>query len=278
MNHLDQQSEQHTDHHDDINDLGLTADLNMWVRSPIDRRQALSLGLAGITSLLGGTQLVEAAATCVTKIPRETAGPYPGDGSNGLDRSSSTKLNVLKKSGIVRSDIRTSLTTKNVAAGIPVTLELTLVNTSKKCAPLVGYAIYAWHCDREGNYSMYSNGVTAEDYLRGVQVTDKNGKVTFKTIFPACYPGRWPHVHFEIYATLAKATGSANVVHTSQLAMPESVCNTVFATTGYESSVKNLSQLTLATDNVFRDGSTLQVATVTGDATKGYTATLTVGI
>jgi hypothetical protein len=56
------------------------------------------------------------------------------------------------------------------------------------------------------------------------------------------------------------------------------VSKVVYAGSGYGNSTRNLSQLTLATDNVFRDGANLQVATVTGDATSGYTARLTIGI
>ena len=156
---------------------------------------------------------------------------------------SNQNLNILTKSGIVRSDVRTSLGTKNVAGGIPTTVEFTLININNNCAPLAGYALYMWHCTREGLYSMYSNGVTDEDYLRGVQATDANGKVSFQTVFPACYSGRWPHIHFEVYASLDKATGTANNLHTSQLAVPKDVCDTVYASAeGYSASVKNLSQ------------------------------------
>jgi protocatechuate 3,4-dioxygenase beta subunit len=187
-------------------------------------------------------------------------------------------LNVLTRSGIVRSDIRTSLGTKNVAAGIPTTVEMTLINVNNNCAPLAGYALYIWHCDRAGLYSMYSNGVTEEDYCRGVQATDASGKATFQTIFPACYSGRWPHIHFEVYPSLDKATGPSNLLHTSQLAVPKDVCDTVYATDGYSASVRNLSQLTLATDNVFRDGSTSQLATVTGSVADGFNFKLTAGV
>jgi protocatechuate 3,4-dioxygenase beta subunit len=211
---------------------------------------------------------------CVSEIPQETAGPYPADGSN----ASSQTLNVLTRSGIVRSDIRTSLGTGNTAPGVPLTIELTLVDSNSDCAPLAGYAVYAWHCNRDGNYSLYSSAVTNEDYLRGVQATDSNGKVSFTSIFPACYSGRWPHVHFEIYPSLQAATTSSNAIHTSQLALPEAICKTVYATTGYSASVTNLSHITLASDNIFGDGDSLQVASVTGDVTNGFTAQLTVGI
>ena len=81
---------------------------------------------------------------------------------------------------------------------MPLTLKLQLVNnTAAGCASLAGYAIYLWHCDREGRYSMYSSGVTDQNYLRGPQDTGSDGVATFGSIFPGCYDGRMPHVHFE---------------------------------------------------------------------------------
>lgn len=270
----------------DLFDLGLQADLAMVRQSPLTRRDVLKLGLVGISALLVGCQPSTTASTstslttdsttsCPATIPGETAGPYPADGSNASNQS----LNALELSGIVRSDIRTSLGTGNVAEGVPFTIELTLVNTNADCAPLAGYAVYLWHCNRAGEYSLYSEAVTDEDYLRGVQETDSEGKVNFTSIFPACYSGRWPHVHFEVYPSLEEATGSNNVIHTSQMALLEDICRAVYATDGYENSTENLSQVTLATDNVFGDDSAvLQLATMTGDVTNGYTAKLTVGV
>jgi protocatechuate 3,4-dioxygenase beta subunit len=271
-------------HEPDIYDLGLQADLAMWQHSPIERRQLLKLGALGLGTLLAasganaalaaGNTVSDLAAACVTTIPQETAGPYPADGS----QASNTTLNALALSGIVRQDIRTSLGTGNTAPGIPATIELTLLNSTGDCEPLAGYALYAWHCDRAGNYSLYSNGVTNEDYLRGVQVADASGKLRFTTIFPACYSGRWPHVHFEVYPTLEGATAASNAILTSQLALPKEVCDTVYATPGYEQSVRDLAQLTLETDNIFSDGYSQQLATVTGDVATGYTISLTVGV
>jgi protocatechuate 3,4-dioxygenase beta subunit len=184
----------------------------------------------------------------------------------------------LTRSGIVRNDIRTSISTGNTAQGIPLTIELTLVDSNSDCAPLAGYAVYLWHCTSDGKYSLYSNGVTNEDYLRGVQATDSNGKLTFTSIFPGCYSGRWPHVHFEVYPSLAQATGSGNLVHTSQLALPQATCQKVYATSGYSASVQNLANISLEQDNIFSDGYSTQMATVSGDITNGYIAQLTVGV
>jgi protocatechuate 3,4-dioxygenase beta subunit len=211
-----------------------------------------------------------AAGTC-EPIPAETAGPYPGDGSNGP--------NALALSGIVRSDIRSSVDgATGTAEGIMTTVTLVLVDASNGCAPLADHAVYLWHCDRAGDYSMYTGAPAAENYLRGVQQTDADGKVTFTTIFPACYSGRWPHMHFEIYASLDDAMSGADPLHTSQLALPESDCNDVFATQGYEDSVGNLAQLSLDSDNIFSDGASLQMATVSGSVRVGYSASLVVGV
>jgi protocatechuate 3,4-dioxygenase beta subunit len=146
-------------------------------------------------------------------------------------------------------------------------------------APLQDMAVYVWHCDRDGQYSLYSGGVTDQNYLRGVQGSDADGLVTFTSVFPACYSGRWPHIHFEVYAGVDDATRSGPIVATSQIALPESTCAEVYATSGYEASIDTLSQVSLATDNVFGDDEAVhQLATITGDVTLGYTAELTVPV
>ena len=200
----------------------------------------------------------------------ETQGPYPADSSNGV--------NVLNLSGVVRSDITTSFAGLNgTAAGVPMSLALTLVSASS-CAPLANRAVYVWHCDRGGLYSLYSAGATNQNYLRGVQQSDANGRVIFTSIFPACYSGRWPHIHFEVYPSLASGTTAANKIATSQIALPKATCDEVYATTGYSASVTSLSRISLATDGIFSDGYSLELATITGSVAAGLTATLTVGI
>ncbi|HEX7131558.1 MAG TPA: intradiol ring-cleavage dioxygenase [Iamia sp.] len=217
---------------------------------------------------MGGAET--ASAGDPNAIPNETAGPYPGDGSNGPD--------VLLESGIVRSDITSSFgSSTTVAEGIPLTMTLT-VTDSDSGDPLPGHAVYLWHCDREGRYSMYSEGVEGENYLRGVQEADDAGQVTFTSIFPACYAGRWPHVHFEVYESLDVATSSGDIVATSQLAFPEDVCADVYATDGYEQSVENLSQVSLDSDGIFSDGYDTQMAAMSGSVSAGYTADLTVPV
>lgn len=205
------------------------------------------------------------------RIPEETAGPYPGDGSNGP--------NALALSGIVRSDIRSSIAgATGVATGVPLTLTLTLVNVAASCAPLAGAAVYVWHCDALGRYSLYSSGATGQNWLRGVQQSDASGRVTFASIFPGCYPGRWPHIHVEVYPTAAAATASGARLATTQIALPQASCAEVYATGGYTGSAANLAQISLATDSVFSDGVTYELASATGSVAAGYGMTLTVGV
>ena len=265
--------------HTDIFDRGLQFDLNTLLQ----RRRVLGLiASAGLATLAGcgsgsdgagtptstGTSASAAGDSCAD-IPEETAGPYPGDGSNGA--------NVLAQSGIVRSDIRSSFGSASaVAQGVPLTIELTIQSTSANCSALAGAAVYIWHCDRDGNYSMYSQSVVNENYLRGVQPTNRAGTVTFTSIFPACYAGRWPHVHFEVYPSVTAATDSANKITTSQIALPADVCKAVYATDGYAQSVQNLQQVSLAGDNVFGDDQGVrQLGTVSGTVSSGLTVALT---
>jgi protocatechuate 3,4-dioxygenase beta subunit len=222
-----------------------------------------------------GTVTVPVTGAC-SVIPEETGGPYPADGTN---TNGGSIINVLNQSGVVRSDIRASFNgATSVAAGVPLTIKLQLLNASGSCASLAGYAVYLWHCDREGLYSLYSSGVTAQNYLRGVQETDSAGNLAFTTIFPGCYAGRMPHVHFEVYPSLSKAASAANRIKTSQFTFPMATLNEAYAASGYTASVRNLAQISYATDNVFSDGTSLQMATVTGNATDGYVVTLTIAV
>src|SRR3954447_26244884 len=101
----------------------------------------LGLGAAGIglaacgasaspTTAASSTSSGSTAAGA-TEIPDETAGPFPGDGSNGPD--------VLLQSGIVRSDIRSSFGTGSATAeGVPRTLTLTLTDLADGGVPFEG--------------------------------------------------------------------------------------------------------------------------------------------
>lgn len=248
------------------------ANLAQTLRVLQQRRRFLRLacGVGGLSAL----PLVPGLARACSLIPSETEGPYPGDGTNGP--------NVLTQTGILRQDIRASFGSygTTVAPGTPLNVSMQFLSTTMDCGPIEGLAIYIWHCDASGRYSLYSQGATNQNYLRGVQVTDANGRVDFTTIFPGCYAGRWPHIHFEVFASIDDATGGNNAGRISQIALPEAPSRAVYAQSSlYPSSLGNLNGVTLQSDGVFgNDGAVHQLATMSGDNGSGYGAFLEVGL
>lgn len=186
------------------------------------------------------------SGTC-TVAPTETEGPFPTKNPSAYDRSDIT-------------DGRT---------GYKLTVNITVGQVSKSCAALAGAIVDIWHCDAEGNYSEYggsgmqSINYTSVHFLRGRQVTDSNGLVTFTTIFPGWYSGRATHIHVHIY----NASGTSLKI--TQIAFPEGTGSAVAAVNGYS---KGLSGYTYnANDNVFSDDTAgIEIATVTGSTASGF--------
>ena len=282
-----------TDHHDDLFDRGLACDLDLLV----GRRRVLKLlagaGAAFVVAACGSSSTdgvssavqsgpagsIDPATTatatatvadgsCPAVVPDETAGPFPGDGSNGP--------NALSDRSVVRSDMRGSFGSfTGTADGTKTDVTFRLLN-SIGCTPLAGAAVYAWHCDRDGNYSMYT--APEANYLRAVGATDSDGSVTFTSIFPGCYDGRWPHIHFEVYPSVDDALSASNLLKTSQMALPQVACEDAYIAVGYESSLASLSRASLESDNVFADGWDQELGTAGGGDTAGRTLTLTVTV
>ena len=270
-------------------DLGLQHDLGAF----LNRRRALALvasatAIGALSALGRGRIFPTAQAEAIAQAsdgreclldPTETEGPFPGDGSNNAH---GTLANVLKSSGIVRRDMRTNIAKTAIAAeGQAFDLEITLVNVRQACAPLAGHAIYLWHCDALGRYSIYD--LPNASYLRAVGVTDSVGNAAFTTIFPGCYPGRYPHIHFEVYMSLERATSYKTRLLTSQMAMPADACRAIYAASKpYFASAANFTSVGVERDDVFADSTQRQIAAqtpmVTGGASGAYKGVLTIGI
>jgi protocatechuate 3,4-dioxygenase beta subunit len=287
------------------------------------RRAVVRSLLAGgaVLTLGAGDRSVAASSAACPASPEETAGPFPADGSDlrdqgpgpprppgsdphgpgppppgairpgpgpgppgsGRGRNASVP-NILAAPGIVRRDIRASFdTSSTVAAGVPLRLELTLLDISRGCRPLADSAVYVWSCNRDGDYSLYGRGIEHENYLRGVQFTDRDGRVAFATIFPACYSGRYPHLHLEIFKQGARSLDAATRVLTTQLTAPREVCARVYATApGYARSAAQFKGMLPSEDMVFASSSpaelTLQTLAITGDSGAGFSGQATLGI
>ena len=204
---------------------------------------ASSISNGNSSTTTGGTT----SGSC-SVIPSETEGPYP-------DRTG-----MINNPAFYRQDITEG------RPGTPLTLALAVVSAANGCAPVANATIEVWQCDAAGAYSEYT---VAGTFLRGLQRTDANGVATFNTIYPGWYSGRAPHIHLEVFVNRAS-------VKTTQMAFPEDVSRAVYSQGVYASRGTNFTRN--STDNVFADGTTNEMATMTGSTTSGYTATLQIGI
>jgi len=197
-------------------------------------------------SSTGGTSTSSCAVTA-----SETEGPYPDI------------MGMLNNPAFNRRDVTEG------KPGTPLTLTLTIVNANSGCGAMSGAAVEIWQCDAAGNYSEYSqpgfNG-SGQTFLRGVQTTDAAGQVTFNTIYPGWYGGRATHIHVEVYV-------NGRSVKVTQVAFPESVSASVYASGVYASKGQNTTSN--ARDMVFSDGTDTEMATMSGGSS-GYTTTLRV--
>ncbi|QNG19333.1 intradiol ring-cleavage dioxygenase [Rhodococcus triatomae] len=263
---------------DEIVDQGAGFD----IATLVTRRRVLSVlgvgaGALALAACSGGqartssTTTTSASSTASEEIPEETNGPYPADGTNGV--------NVLEESGLVRRDLTSSLDGGTTVDGTPLSFTFTVTDMANDNVPFEGVAVYAWQCDAAGLYSMYSEGVEDETYLRGIQIADAEGQVTLETIVPGCYTGRWTHIHFEIYPDGDSATDVENAIATSQVAFPQDMLDEVYQLETYAGSARNLAAIGgLENDNVFGDGYELQMGTFSGDPDSGYVGSLPVAV
>ncbi len=251
------------------------------------RRAAIGAVLAGaagaggwfLSGPPGGSEPNRSATgpdgTCL-KLPEETNGPYPADGSNRLNGA---RVNVLTDSGVIRRDLRSSFGGLTpVANGAPLELELRLVDVGAACAPMAGLAVYLWHCDAAGDYSIY--GLTEANYLRGMQESDASGVVRFTTIFPGTYQGRWPHLHFEVFASTASAAAGEAPLLTSQIAMPGAAAQALYlADARYADSIAPLAGVTFEGDGIFGDNTAEQrAAQLLNLSADGASGRVTIGL
>jgi protocatechuate 3,4-dioxygenase beta subunit len=210
----------------------------------------------------------------------ETVTPSTGTGSTGTGTgSSSCTVAPTETEGPFPTKAPASYVRSNIVdgkTGHPMTVKITIKNSSNNCAVLSGALVDIWHCDAEGNYSEYGGtGMQATNYqsvhfLRGRQITDANGLVTFTSIFPGWYSGRATHIHVHIY----NASGTSLKV--TQIAFPEGTGTAVAAVNGYAKGMSGYT--TNATDNVFSDGVTQELATVTGSTSAGFELAITLNV
>jgi protocatechuate 3,4-dioxygenase beta subunit len=267
---------------------------NSETSTKIDRRDALTaLGAIGPLLLLG----CSSSDTAVTGVADASGEDATGDTSATSDTGATTSGDagacheIPDETGGPYPDVDGMISNatykrQNIAEGLqgtPLTLTLQVLDVSKGCAPIVGARVIIWHCDANGVYSEYAStmnsdqaqddiGTTTTTYLRGWQVTDSNGRVTFTTIYPGWYLPRVTHIHVMVY----NPSDLSTPVKTTQFAFPDATNGSVYdQATLYP---KGQNSTTNATDQVFGSSEEYLVAAVTGNATSGYAASLPVGL
>jgi protocatechuate 3,4-dioxygenase beta subunit len=255
--------------------LALLTSAQEWRGQPhffqLSRRRLLEiLGGAGIVALSGcgsgGTSTTSTSgattatssgrtASCVL-TPELTVGPYFVD----------EKLN--------RSDLTTNTTDANVLEATPLTLTMAIMEyTPSGCSALVGAQVDVWHADAAGVYSDEAvENTTDQTYLRGYQITDSSGVVTFKTVIPGWYTGPTIHIHVTI-RTLS--SGSVLTEFTTQLFFDQTFLNAL-TTSVSPYNTRGTPDTTNSQDNIYTSTTQLTLASTTSGG--GYTATITLGV
>lgn len=235
------------------------------VHHSLTRRQTLgAAGLVGAAFALGrgpfrlgerlsGVEPEPAAAASCLLTPAKTEGPFFVD-------------EMLR-----RSDVRSNLDGSNTRPGFPLALTITVLRTDDDCAPAEGAVIDIWHCDASGSYSdVAQNGTSGQTFLRGYQVADADGQVTFQTIYPGWYSGRAVHIHFKVRTF---EDDQATYEFTSQLFFDPTLNATLQADATYDGP----GTTTNDQDSIY-GGDSKMVVPLSGSQGSGYEGAITVGL
>ncbi len=233
----------------------------------LDRRQALgALGVLGVGAV--------AAACSSTKTSSEAASTSASSSTSTSSASSasgtaaSCTLTPEATEGpfyLDINDVRQDITEGK--AGTPLALTINVVDASA-CSAIKDAAVDIWHCDAGGEYSGVQ-GSSGTTFLRGTQLTDASGAATFDTIYPGWYQGRAVHIHMKVHV-------DNQVVHTGQLFFDDSLSDTVFQNSPYNS--QGTRDMRNEDDSIFSDaGGSSAIVPVTGSGSN-YAGNITVGV
>ena len=200
------------------------------------------------------TTNLTAVPDCIVR-PELTEGPYFVD----------TQLN--------RADIRSDPASGAVSEGALLSLAFVVSQVGNNtCTPLAGAVVDVWHCDALGIYSGVSDpgfDTSAQQFLRGYQVTDGSGRAQFTTIYPGWYSGRTVHIHFKVRTN---ASDNQAYEFTSQLFFDEALNDQVHAQPPY--AAKGQRNTLNSEDGIYNDLLLLDVS----QTAEGYATTFNIGL
>ncbi len=176
-----------------------------------------------------------------------------------------------------RSNILSNLDGSATQTGIALALTIIVVDGKNGCVPYANAQVDIWHCNAAGVYSDQAvESTSTETWLRGYQVTDANGRVSFATIIPGWYSGRTTHIHLRVRSSYSQASSTSDGTNTTQLFFAQTFIDAL-ATGVAPYSAEGTNPTTNAGDRVYAEQTKgANVLALSGDNTTGYTAAVTV--
>jgi protocatechuate 3,4-dioxygenase beta subunit len=216
--------------------------------------------------MIGGAAAISTASRILTAAPRCVLTPEQEEGPYYVDFGKS------------RRDVTEGKT------GVPLQLRVALVD-AKRCEPLEAAAVDIWHCDATGIYSGFTANGGGDDagrgygrgrggpggpggrgggrgqgpidetrFLRGIQITNRQGIAEFATVYPGWYAGRTIHIHLKVHlggSAGAERYAGGHVSHTGQLFLPEDITEQIATMDPYVKH-SNVHRTLHSEDNIFR--------------------------
>lgn len=226
----------------------------------MERKEFLKMGLSSLEFMAIAPLVIHCKTASV-----DTNGTVNANGSTNGSSPTDCVTSALGEEGPFPTHSPANYGIKDITAdrkGVKLTANFTIKNKNNVCGAIEGAFVDIWHCDADGNYSEYG-GLTSAHFLRGRQITDANGLVSFASIFPGWYNGRAVHIHLHIYDKSGKS------LLISQVAFPATVCDTVY-TTATSFYKKGKADTSNESDNVFKNTLSTLLGTVSGNINDGY--------
>ena len=177
-----------------------------------------------------------------------------------------------------RSDVRSDTNGRanpNPRPGLPLTLDFAVyAYAADACAPLPGAQVDIWHCDASGIYSDVQGATSGQNFLRGYQVTDGNGRARFTTIYPGWYSGRAVHIHVKV--RLFDAASSTTTEATTQVFFDDTITDAVYRGVSPYSSRPSRDTRNPA-DGIYGN-QTVLLLDLSGDPVSGLSGSISLGV
>ena len=246
--------------------------------------EALEIGCSPTKSTSTSTTTTSSSSSsssssCVAST-NVTRGPYFVDNQSDPNIANDDVDTSIPERSDIRSDAKGSTGTQS---GLPLYLNITVGSySSNGCSALANAQIHVWNCNAQGVYSdvqASSNdggaNLTGENFLRGYQYTDSNGKVSFTTIYPGWYSGRAVHIHVKI--RIFDSSGNVTTEATTQLFFDDSTTDAVYAANS--EYARNATRGTLnADDSIYASEDPALLVSLTGSASTAYTGSISIGV